>query len=111
MEHLKSLGGLDALALAFTLNALVWIGKFLWKLFEKKNSAAEQNQKQTAEKVQQLSESLANIEGQIDRLMNVTSSYMETTIEFASKLGAVEKQFDHFSEKLRAFEKFMDDLR
>lgn len=108
MEHLH---GIEALSVLLTLNVLMFVGKLLWKLIEKKSDATEKSQKESTIKMQKLSEDLANIEGRMDRLMNVISSYMETTINFATKLGAVEKQLEHFSEKLKGLESVIDGLR
>lgn len=97
--------GLETLGVLLVLNVLAMVGKFLFKLFDKKNDQAESRQKNITEKTQRLAEKMATLTGSMDHLQNVISSYMETTIGFASKLGAVEKQLINTAENLSEMER------
>ena len=106
MEFLtKNETAVQAFAIALALNVLVFVGKFLWKLNEKKESRSDKNQEALSLKTESLFVKMAHLEGRMEHLINVISSYMENTISFASKLGAVERQLDHFSEKFEELSK------
>jgi septal ring factor EnvC (AmiA/AmiB activator) len=105
MEKLLSENhGFEAFAILLVLNVLGMVGKFLYRLFDKKNDQTEKNLKAINEKTQQLSEQLSGLRGSTERLQSLISSYMETTIGFASKLGSVEKQLINSAENLMDLE-------
>lgn len=102
--------GIEALAILLVLNVLAMVGKFLVRLFDKKNDQTEKNHKSLTEKTQQLSEKMERLDGSMGHLQNVISSYMETTIDFASKVGAVEKQLMNTAENLIEMERKISEM-
>lgn len=117
--------GIEALGILLVLNVLSMVGKFLFKLFDKRNDQTDLKQKAISDKTQDLSVKMATMSGSMEHisntmvhLQNLISSYMETTIGFASKLGAVEKQLVNSVENLTELEKqiskiarYDDDMR
>lgn len=122
--------GTEALAALLALNVLMTVGRFLWKLFEKKTKETEivhkdlerkttEKDKEIEQKANDLYAKLARVEGQLDsiagpqlqRLMNTVGSYMETTINLSSKIGGVEKQMEIMIEMIEKFDLQIEELK
>lgn len=122
MEHLiGSEHGMQAVTgfcVLLAINVILTVGKYLIKLFEKKSDKNEQSIKDFHKKIETMNSQVAKTEGQLERMVSIISSYMETTIRFSEKIGSVEKQLTNVMEKMESVDdkfseisKYDDDMR